>query len=228
MFDSLGDRMKENYEDRSRVKLTRRMPVILRVDGRAFHSVTKKLEAAKPFCEKLSENMRNAASVLFNEVQGATFGYLQSDEFSIFIKDYNKLNTNAWFDNNIQKMTSIAAAIMSSHFSLAVRQPVQFDARVFNVPKEEVVNYFVWRQKDWIRNSVSMLARAHFSHKELNGKGISDMHEMLHEIGVNWANCSDWQKNGWTVKDSGWGSNWEFSRDREIFQSLVDQVWTEE
>lgn len=224
MFDTLGDRMKENYEDRSRLKLTRRMPVILRVDGRAFHTVTKKLKAETPFCVKLSQNMKDAASALFKDVQGATFGYLQSDEFSIFIKDYTKLTTAAWFDYNVQKMTSIAASIMSSNFSLAVGMPVQFDARVFNIPKEEVVNYFIWRQKDWIRNSVSMLARSHFSHKELNNKTIPDMHEMLHLKGINWANCADWQKNGWYVNRSHWLDNVDFSSGRNWYQQLVDEV----
>ena len=60
-----------------------------------------------------------------------------------------------------------------------------FDARAFNIPMDEVKNYFIWRQQDWIRNSVQMLAQAHFSHKELHGKNQSDMHDMLNEKDIN-------------------------------------------
>jgi len=203
MFDCLGDRIKRNYENRYRIKLTRRIPVILRVDGKAFHSVLKSTKNKSfPFDLDFINAMQKVARFLCSEIQGTKCAYGQSDEISLLITDFDKLKTDAWFDYNIQKMASISASMASVTFNsyynsnkLAV-----FDSRVFNIPKEEVVNYFIWRQKDWIRNSVSMYTRVFFSHKDLHKKSQSDMHEMLHSIGKNWASDLDmlW-KNGYFV-----------------------------
>jgi tRNA(His) 5'-end guanylyltransferase len=201
-FMDIGTRMKENYENRSRHYLTRRTPVIMRLDGRAFHTLTRKCE--KPFDDHFSKTMELASILLCQQIQGAKLAYVQSDEISLLLTDFDKLNTEAWFDYNIQKMTSIAASIASLEFTHHFSRthslngvPIGlFDCRVFNVPEEEVVNYFVWRQKDWLRNSIHMLARAHYSHKELHNKNSSDMHEMLHEKEINWTNLEDRWKNG--------------------------------
>jgi len=194
----IGKRMKDNYEDRSRIKLIRRMPVIMRLDGKAFHTLTRK--CAKPFDKALSITMDIVASRLLKEIQGAKCAYIQSDEISILITDFDKLVTDAWFDYNVQKMTSVSAGIASAIFSkqwyLDTTSIALFDSRVFNIPKEEVCNYFIWRQKDWERNSISMLARAYFSHKALQGKNSSQLHEMLHKEGVNWADLEPRWKNG--------------------------------
>lgn len=199
MFDSLGDRMKENYENRYRFQLTRRTPVIMRLDGKAFHTLTRGCE--KPFDEGFISIMRSTAMHLCQNIQGVKCCYVQSDEISLLLTDFDKLTTDAWFDYNIQKMTSISAAMASTHFSrnwwsLSI---ALFDSRVFNVPKEDVCNYFIWRQNDWIRNSVQMLAQAHYSQKQLHKKGIPAMHEMLYEKGVNWATLQDHLKNGWFI-----------------------------
>jgi len=198
MNDSLGDRMKHNYEDRYRFFLTRRTPVILRLDGKAFHTLTKK--CTKPFDHNFRACMVNSAKSVFQEIQGAKLAYVQSDEISILITDYDKIETQAWFDYNIQKMCSVSASIASSIFSEMFSNYGFFDCRVFNIPKEEVCNYFIWRQKDWIRNSVSMLAQSHYSHKQLHKKSVSDMHEMLHQKGVNWTNLENGWKNGTFIK----------------------------
>ena len=181
--DSIGNRMKANYEDRYRFSLTRRTPVIMRLDGRAFHTLTRRMD--KPFDEMFSDFMNKTAMFLCSEIQGAKCAYVQSDEISILITDFDTLTTDAWFDYNIQKMTSVSAGLASAYFTnrffdghardadIAI-----FDSRVFNIPKEEVCNYFIWRQLDWMRNSVQMLAQAHFSHKQLQGKNQQAMHEM--------------------------------------------------
>jgi len=193
---SIGTRMKGNYEDRYRVKLTRRMPVVLRLDGKAFHTLTRHCE--KPFDLGFAEKMHLTAFRLCGDIQGAKCAYIQSDEISILVTDFDTLQTEAWFDYNLQKMVSVAASTASAFFNTLWpgRNRAVFDCRAFNVPKEEVTNYFIWRQQDWIRNSLQMLARAHFSHKKLHKKNSSDMHEMLHEIGVNWADLDMRWKNG--------------------------------
>lgn len=95
---------------------------------------------------------------------------LQSDEINILITDFDTLQTDAWFDYNISKMTSISAAIASVEFSKLYGKTVYFDSRVFNVPKEEVINVFGWRYLDWLRNSIQMLAQSLYSQNELQIK----------------------------------------------------------
>lgn len=220
--DSIGNRMKENYENRSRYYLTRRIPVIMRLDGRAFHTLTRKME--KPFDDTFSDTMNKTAVYLCSEIQGAKCAYVQSDEISILITDFDTLTTDAWFDYNIQKMTSISAGLASSIFSFHYNHGSVFDSRVFNIPKEEVCNYFIWRQLDWIRNSVQMLAQANFSHKQLHKKNQPAMHEMLHEIGINWADLSNRWKNGTFVfKETEWilTNAVIFKEDRESIETYI-------
>ena len=194
MKDSLGDRMKNNYENRAKDFLVRRTPVIMRLDGKAFHTLTKGCE--KPFDEELRTAMVRTTIRLCEEIQGAKCAYTQSDEITILITDFDKLNTEAWFNYNIQKMASVSAALAAVTFTKEFGREALFDSRVFNIPKEEVVNNFIWRQKDWERNSLQMFCRAHFSHKELNKKNRADMHEMLHKKDLNWAHLLGRWKNG--------------------------------
>lgn len=195
---SLGDRIKK-YEGVSRHYLTPRMPVIIRVDGRAFHTFTKGAE--KPFDKNIMQAMVLAAEATANEMQGFKAAYVQSDEATFLLTDYDDLETQGWFEYNLSKMISISAATMSVYFRYfyegePLRFPV-FDSRAFNVPKEDVANTFLWRAQDWERNSLQMYARSFFSHKELHKKNREDIHNMLHEIGKNWTtDLTDQQKNG--------------------------------
>ncbi|KKN50935.1 hypothetical protein LCGC14_0628000 [marine sediment metagenome] len=178
------------------------MPVIIRLDGRSFHTLTRRCE--KPFDATLADCMVNSALYLCSEVQGVKCAYIQSDEISLLLTDFDTLTTMAWFDYNIQKVVSISASLTSVKFSKLWKRSACFDSRAFNIPKEETANYFVWRQKDWIRNSVAMLAQAHFSHTQLHQKRQPDMHEMLHGKGINWAELEPRWKNGQFIeKDDG-------------------------
>lgn len=211
---NLGDRMKR-YENVSRYCLTRRTPVIIRVDGKAFHTLLKSTK--KPFDDAFITCMIEAAQILAIEMQGFRLAYVQSDEASFLLTDYDEIDTQGWFDYNLSKMISISAATMSSAFNsmvhlqrtLTIYGHGIFDSRAFNIPKEEVANYFLWRAKDWQRNSLSMYARSFFSHKELMNKNKAEIHEMLYSIGRNWtADLDDRLKNGsWLVKDQGWRFN---------------------
>ena len=231
MKDALGDRMKGFYEDRYRVYLTRRMPVIIRVDGNAFHTFTRGLD--KPFDADFMKIMQKTCLSLCQNIQGCVGGYVQSDEISLLLVDYQTIESDAWFDYNLQKITSLAAARATMTFNglvgdLVVKYETEgyscsqidgeedreaicfkkanlwrpkmnramFDARAFNVPKEEVCNYFIWRQKDATRNSIQAAGQAQFSHKELNGKSQSDIQEMLFQKGINWNNYTTPEKRG--------------------------------
>lgn len=189
---SLGDRMKSYYENISRIYLTRRTPVILRIDGKAFHTLTKRLKLKRPFDEGFIASINDTMVKLCENIQGAKLGYCQSDEISILITDYDRLETSAWFDYNVQKMVSVAASMAAAFFNRSAIESDSelyafFDARVFNIPREEVANYFLWRQEDCTKNSMASLAQSHFSHKELQGKKFSDMDDMLVAKGIHWA-----------------------------------------
>lgn len=197
---SLGNRMKEFYENRTRVYMPRRTYTIIRIDGKAFHTFTKGL--SKPFSEKLIDAMNFTAEKLCAGIQGAKFAYVQSDEISIVITDFDKIETSAWFDNNIQKMASVAASIATRAFNSfwisdmtesdfdvneLFSKLAEFDARVFAInQKAEVLNYFLWRQEDAIKNSIASVAQSKFSSKELHRKNQKDQLEMLQEIGIDW------------------------------------------
>lgn len=209
--DSLGDRMK-GYEDTFRHTLPNRLPVILRIDGKAFHTYTRGCK--RPWDENLVTVMNLTAIELCKKIQGAQLAYVQSDEISILLNNYAELETQSWFDNNLQKMVSISAAIASVTFSMNswriwnphyVKSGVllegdlkaaYFDSRAFVLPKEDVVNYFLWRQQDATRNSVQMLARTLYSHKECNNKNNSELQEMCFQKGQNWNDVQTAQKRG--------------------------------
>lgn len=188
-YDDFSMRMK-SYESVSQSHLLSRTPVIMRADGRAFHSYVRGLQ--KPFDFTLNSAMAEVTRILCLEIQGAVFGYTQSDEISILIQDWKNLNTDRWFGNNVQKMTSISASIATAYFNTIFKHPSNtapalFDSRVFNIPFDEVTNYFIWRQKDATRNSINSLAQSKFSTKELHGKNTSEVQDMLmNKFNINW------------------------------------------
>jgi tRNA(His) 5'-end guanylyltransferase len=225
--DSLGDRMKNNYENRAKTYLVRRMPVIIRLDGKAFHTFTRGFD--KPFDKVMMKAMQQTTLRLCENIQGCVFGYTQSDEITLILIDYETLDTNAWFDYSTQKMCSVAASMCTLYFSQefekaysewflgsfanvevdenahklnsvyekAINKGAMFDARVFNIPREELINCVLWRIKDSVRNSISSLAQSKFSHKELQGKNSSQMQDMLMEtFSINWNNLSNFEKTG--------------------------------
>jgi tRNA(His) 5'-end guanylyltransferase len=115
MRDDLGNRMKENYENRTRISLPRRSYTVIRIDGKAFHTYTKGLN--RPFDRRLIEDMNATAAYLCKNIMGAKLAYVQSDEISIVITDFEDISTQAWFDNNLQKMCSVAASMATSEFN---------------------------------------------------------------------------------------------------------------
>lgn len=184
-MDSLGDRIKR-YEKTFNQQALRRTPLMIRVDGRAFHTLTR--NADKPFDHKLIYAMVKSSIDVAKDMQGFKCAYIQSDEATFLITDYDDIKSQGWFDYDLSKVISISSSIMSVSFNKYYdtdKMPV-FDSRAFNVPENDVVNAFLWRAKDWERNSLQMYCRSFFSHKELHGKNRNDMHEMLHTIDKNW------------------------------------------
>ena len=202
--DALGDRMKHNYEEVTKTRLTRRMPVIIRLDGCHFHTVTRGFD--KPYDKVLIKTMQETMKYLCENIQGCVLGYTQSDEITLVLVDYKELNSDAWFDYETQKMVSVSAALATFAFNKyfaenvkqfsegfdeawnksekdmklldtyakALEKGAYFDSRVFNIPKEEVTNCVYWRQKDAERNSINSLAQSLFSHKSLQGLKLGE------------------------------------------------------
>ncbi|MBI9031211.1 tRNA(His) guanylyltransferase Thg1 family protein [bacterium] len=226
---SLGDRMKM-FEHATRTKLIRRMPVIIKLDGKAFHTFTQGME--RPFDDILIKTMQQTALELSKNIQNCVLAYTQSDEISLLLVDYNKFETEAWFDNNIQKMASVAASMATLYFNKYLGYHVDsleyndesdivtqeekdkyhlyskklnkamFDARVFNLTKEEVCNYFVWRQQDWERNSIQLLAQSKYSPKQMHGISCPKLqYKLFIDFGINWFELDTHLKRGTCVKD---------------------------
>lgn len=224
----LANRMKE-YEKRNQYYLQKRIPVAIRVDGRSFHTFTKGFQ--RPFDKILMTAMQETAKYMCENTQGAKFAYIQSDEITIILVDYDTLETDCWFNYRTDKLCSISASMatmafnkyfaqevdkwgaetfglewyeggtndaevvnspewkLSGVYTKAIDQGAMFDARCFNIPKEEVANLIYWRQLDATRNSIQMVGQANFSHKELQGKSCNEIQNMLlSEKEINWNN----------------------------------------
>lgn len=234
--DELGKRMKSFYETIPKTRLMRRVPVAIRIDGKAFHTFTKGFQ--KPFDEVLIKSMQDTMKYLCENIQGCVLGYTQSDEITLILVDYKKLTSSAWFDYEVQKVCSIAASMATIAFNKYFSENINsecyvfddelldngdfnpnykneylidlytthikasykgamFDARCFNVPKEEVANLIYWRQLDATRNSIQMVGQANFSHKELQNKSCDQIQDMLMtQKGINWNDIPSYQKHG--------------------------------
>lgn len=250
IHDNLGKRMKENYENIPNVRLTRRTPVAIRIDGKSFHTFCR--EFKKPFDDILIKTMQETMQYLCENIQGCVFGYTQSDEITLILIDYAKLESSTWFDYKIQKLCSIAASMATMIFNKrlitnlndiltdvfidgnnnkenkynkyigtycrAINKGAMFDARCFNIPKEEVTNLIYWRQLDATRNSIQMVAQANFSHKEIQGLSCNQLqNKLLIEKNINWNDLPIVKKRGSAcIKDEN--NHWFIDKEMPILK----------
>lgn len=248
--DNLGDRMK-GYENIERLYLTKRMPTIIRLDGKAFHTFTKGFQ--RPFDMMLMKSMWETAKYLCKNVMGCKIAYTQSDEITLLLTDWDTLTTQAWFDKNIQKIVSISASMATLVFNNAFVNiyneidleeisdyidiyrkkfnTAMFDSRVYNIPKEEVCNAFIWRQQDATRNAIQMVGQSNFSHKQLQNKTCNQIQEMLfQEKEINFNDLPTYQKRGACIvkeeynKDEVIRSRWVVDEDIPIFTQDRDYI----
>lgn len=232
----LGDRMKR-YEFVTRNYLTCRTPVIVRIDGRAFHTFTKGLE--KPYDGDFMRLMQNTTLELCKEIPGCKLGYTQSDEISLLLTDWDNNDTQAWFQNNLSKIISITASLATLKFNNVLEDKLQyngfsykfnnkrwkatFDSRAFNIPKEEVCNYFIWRQQDATRNAIQSAGQAYFSHSQLQNKNCNEIQEILwKENNINFDKYrTDFKRGSCVIKKDG---KWDIDLDIPIFTQDRDYI----
>lgn len=192
----LGNRMK-TYERTTRAWAPPRTYSLLRVDIRAAHTYLAKAE--KPFDTQFMTDMDRVAEALCMEITGAVFAYTQSDEISVLFRDFAGLNTQPWFGGVLAKQISISAGLASATLmALRPGRLAMFDSRVWHMSDPiEVANYFVWRQRDAIRNSIQMVAQSKFPHSRLQGLNTDQLQELLfQEHGINWAKLAPGCKRG--------------------------------
>lgn len=216
--DSLGDRMKSR-ECRSQLLLPRRAYTMIRIDGKAFHSYTKKFK--RPFDDGFREDMQQTALHLCKNIQGAVMALTQSDEIQIVLTDFTEKNTDAWFDGSVQKITSISASMATACFNrqrmlrvinhtdddevgakLVALPMAEFDSRCWSLSDPwDVYNVFLWRQQDASRNAVQMVARSLASHKECDNLNMSKLQDLIHERGQNFNDyATDCRRGAFIVK----------------------------
>lgn len=250
-FDNLGDRMKD-YENTSRIRLTKKLPVIIRLDGKAFHTFTRGFN--KPFDDVLMKAMQETTKYLCANIMNCKMAYTQSDEISLLLIDYETRESQPWFENNLQKMVSVSASMATLAFNKVFIEIVNdnygniedvfdyskytkkyniamFDSRAFVLPQYEVCNYFIWRQQDATRNSVQMVAQSMFSHKELHGLSCDQLQEkMWQEKNVNWNDYSIPKKRGSCIVKEQYENNgairsrWIVDEDIPIFTQERDYI----
>lgn len=221
----IATRMKR-YEAASHPQLLPRTPLFIRVDGRAFHTYTRNL--VRPYDPHFMDAMVHATQVTSADMQGFKLAYTQSDEATFMLTDYDTLTSSGWFDYDLSKVVSITAAMFTAHFNDAMRGRTAdlgvFDARAFSVPRPDAPNVFVWRQQDWERNSLSMLVRAHFTHRDCLNRNRVELHEMLHSKGVNWAtDLTPREKNGTFINVGGGVSHdvWSYADLDDYLTSVI-------
>ena len=226
----IGDRMKR-YERCNDSYLPRRIPVIIRVDGKAFHTIVKKY-FGKGWSASFSDAMIEVAKKMQHEIQGCNFCYSQSDEISFLLTDYKTIDTDAWLGYCLQKLVSISSALASSIFmyylnnetthARTVNEPICFDSRAFSLPMDDVCNYFIWRQLDAERNAISFTGREHFSAKQLHKKSSKEIRLMLNKEGVELYDFPTIRKRGFCIIDGEVDLNIpEFTTERSYIEKHV-------
>ena len=224
--DDLGQRMKTYYEEVPKFRLYKRTPVAIRIDGKAFHTFTRGfkkpfdeilIKSMQQTMLYLCENIQGCVlgysqsdeiTLILQDYKTLTtsawFDY-EIQKICSISASMATMAFNKFFSENAKEYISIMEDNWKTEkddkylntLMLAVEKGAMFDARCFNIPKEEVTNLIFWRQLDAARNSVQMVGQAYFSHQELQGKSCSDIQDMLMEkYNINWNDFLTTQKRG--------------------------------
>ena len=191
--------MKE-FEVYSSLKVPKNSKIVMRLDGRSFHSLDRDLKLEKPYDENFYRVISQVCRDLFEEFS-PIFIYTFSDEISL-------LFDRVPFDGRIEKLNSVIAGFTSSsfvmHYGVDFKKPLSFDSRIIPISDEDILDYFKWRQDESWRNCVNShgisYLKSKYSNNEANdrikGMGISDVHELLFQNGINLNDVETYKKRG--------------------------------
>lgn len=192
--------MMKEYEIYSDLRIPINSKIIIRLDGRSFHSFARNMELTKPYDDNFYKVMVEVCKDVFEEFS-PIFIYTFSDEISILLDTIP-------FNGRIEKINSVIASFTSSSFTLNYNKefskPVAFDSRIIPINDEDIYGYFKWRQDESWRNCVNGYG-IHFlkskypskvANEKINGLNLSDIHEMLFQNGINLNDVETWKKRG--------------------------------
>ena len=200
--DGLGDRCKEFEHSEAGRRAMRGLPLLARLDGRAFHTFTRDLK--RPYEHGMSVAMIETTRYLVREMT-ALVGYTQSDEITLAWFESSQSASDYAFDGRFQKLASVLAGMASTKFYQLLLEHLpskageipHFDCRVWQVPTlADAADVFIWREDDATKNSVTMAAGAYYSDADLDGKNSGVKQEMLWQKGVNWNDFPSFFKRG--------------------------------
>ena len=190
----------EEYEVYSSLKVPKNSKIIIRLDGRSFHTLARDLELVKPYDENFYRVISEVCNDLFNEFS-PLFAYTFSDEISLLLD-------NVPFDGRIEKIDSVIASFAASsfvmHYSTQFKKPPAFDSRVIPINDSDILHYFKWRQDESWRNCVNSHGISYLKSKysnsqandKINGMSLSDVHELLFQNGINLNDVETYKKRG--------------------------------
>lgn len=191
--------MKE-YEVYGDLKVPINSKIVLRLDGRSFHSLAKNLNFKKLYDKDFAKLMVKVSKDLFNEF-APRFIYTFSDEISILLN-------NIPFNGRIEKINSVIASFAASSFTYnldnQIGKAVAFDSRIIPITNEDIPKYFKWRQDEAWRNCINAYGIYNLklkysdevANKKIKGLKSSDIHELLFKEGINLNDVDNWQKRG--------------------------------
>ena len=199
--DAVGDRLK-TFERAAEVVLDATKPIIVRLDGRHFHSWTRCLD--RPADVRMEALMRRTMLALAEEV-GACYVYTQSDEITLVMLARGK--SQPTFGARSQKLCSLLASLASvtfngmlAEYGVVAKKPATFDCRAYNVPdRETAAEVVLWREADAIRNSVNARGQEFLSAKQMHELDIRGVRAWLVENGKAWGDLTETRKFGSAV-----------------------------
>lgn len=191
---SLGDRMKEFEMVHTQTSLVPGIPVYVRIDGRSFHTFTRGLQ--KPFDPDFAWTMKETTKHLHDRTN-AFISYVQSDEISLAYLEPSKMP----FETRLFKLESVLAGMASAAFCIygsktKLKDRIEkfiphFDCRVCQMPLEEVPNMLLFRERDCLKNAITLESLEHFSNKQIHKKNSEEKIEMLKGIGIDFSKDID-------------------------------------
>ena len=222
----------KDFEVYSSLKVPKNSKIIIRLDGRSFHQLSRDLNLVKPYDENFYRVISKVCEDLFKEFS-PLFVYTFSDEISLLLDSIP-------FEGRIEKIDSVIASFTASsfvmHYDVQFKKPPAFDSRVIPISDEDILKYFKWRQDESWRNCVNAHGISYLKSKypnaeandKINGMSLSDIHELLFQNGINLNDIETYKKRGIGVYRKNKkvvGFNQKENKNQTSYRSYVYTDW---